>query len=433
MVKELFVYLNDKKVGILKENNGSLSFEYTDCNAEAISLVLPNNGSVYKNNTCQKFFSNLLPEGNLREQIVKYYGIKEQIFPLLQKIGGECSGAISFYEDKIKDCENNELKKIEFDEFIEIMNNLKQIPLGASLNNRLSLAGVQEKFGLYIPYENIDQDCFCLKNFEFYRTNKTIFSNFIVKQNIESIDNMVYNEFFCMLLAKELNFLVPNVFILENEGKQYLFVERFDRKIDTKMQRIQQEDFNQLLLNFPEKKYEEDGGCSIKQCVDILNKYSNTDDSKERFLKMIIFNFFIGNCDAHGKNFSLLHNVLLKGKKSNKFFGNFDINDCKGICSLSPVYDLLSTEIYDSFDKKLAMKIGGEYNIKNITLAHFLRMVKDLDINEKYFLNLLNNMKNIIVEKAILLSDKLMKNNIKSDVFNEIIELIKIKVEKLNG
>ena len=32
MVKELIVYLNDKKVGILKENNGSLSFEYIDCN-----------------------------------------------------------------------------------------------------------------------------------------------------------------------------------------------------------------------------------------------------------------------------------------------------------------------------------------------------------------------------------------------------------------
>ena len=93
----------------------------------------------------------------------------------------------------------------------------------------------------------------------------------------------------------------------------------------------------------------------------------------------------------------------------------------------------LSFEYIDCNIKKLAMKIGGEYNIKNITLAHFLRMVKDLDINEKYFLNLLNNMKNIIVEKATLLSDKLMKNNIKSDVFNEIVELIKIKVEKLNG
>ena len=44
-------------------------------------------------------------------------------------------------------------------------------------------------------------------------------------------------------------------------------------------------------------------------------------------------------------------------------------------------------EIEKSITKIVEGAIATVNNIKNITLGHFLRMVKDLDINEKYFLN----------------------------------------------
>jgi serine/threonine-protein kinase HipA len=45
-----------------------------------------------------------------------------------------------------------------------------------------------------------------------------------------------------------------------------------------------------------------------------------------------MFNYLIGNNDAHGKNFSLLY----KNKRP----------------LLAPAYDILSTEIYSTFNKK---------------------------------------------------------------------------------
>lgn len=52
------------------------------------------------------------------------------------------------------------------------------------------------------------------------------------------------------------------------------------------------------------------------------------------FLKILIFNFLIGNADAHGKNFSLIYK--------------------NGIPSLAPAYDLLSTTIYPRLSKKIS-------------------------------------------------------------------------------
>lgn len=41
MSKELFVYLYDKKIGMLKDNGGNLSFEYFDNARYPISLSMP--------------------------------------------------------------------------------------------------------------------------------------------------------------------------------------------------------------------------------------------------------------------------------------------------------------------------------------------------------------------------------------------------------
>ncbi|WP_375653453.1 HipA domain-containing protein, partial [Bartonella sp. MR110HLJHH] len=85
---------------------------------------------------------------------------------------------------------------------------------------------------------------------------------------------------------------------------------------------------------------------TLRPAVDQLN-----------FLNIVIFNYLIGNADAHGKNFSLLY----QQKKP----------------ELAPAYDLLSTAIYLDLSQKMAMKIGGEYIPKKIYLRHFYKMVSD--------------------------------------------------------
>lgn len=56
----------------------------------------------------------------------------------------------------------------------------------------------------------------------------------------------------------------------------------------------------------------------------------------------VLFNFLIGNHDAHGKNFSLLYVP----------------EDERVFVRLAPFYDLVSTVIYPELTPRMAMKIG---------------------------------------------------------------------------
>ena len=79
-----------------------------------------------------------------------------------------------------------------------------------------------------------------------------------------------------------------------------------------------------------------------------------------------LFNFIIGNADAHGKNLSFLYS--------------------DGSIRLAPFYDLISTAVYERINNKFAMKMGGQKDpryLQGSDLKHFadeigidLRMVK---------------------------------------------------------
>jgi serine/threonine-protein kinase HipA len=76
----------------------------------------------------------------------------------------------------------------------------------------------------------------------------------------------------------------------------------------------------------------------------------------------VIFNYLIGNSDAHGKNLSLL--LLEKGPV------------------LATVYDLLSTRVYAHYGlaAKMAMKIGGENNPQAVQKKHWQQFAEDVGI-----------------------------------------------------
>ena len=71
----------------------------------------------------------------------------------------------------------------------------------------------------------------------------------------------------------------------------------------------------------------------------------------------MIFNFLIGNHDAHGKNFSFLYQ--------------------NGHTRLALLYDLLSTSYYPELSPKMAMKIGGEYLSARITVKNFEQLAEE--------------------------------------------------------
>lgn len=148
------------------------------------------------------------------------------------------------------------------------------------------------------------------------------------------------------------------MFIYRLKDKPYYLIERYDRRKDKNgdVRRLHQEDFCQALHLPPEMKYENEGGPTLKACFSVIDEKINSGSmapqNKVILLKGVIFNFLIGNGDAHGKNFSLLYD------------GNSE--------NLAPFYDLMSTVVYSNrFKAKMAMKLSGKYKFKEISMRHW--------------------------------------------------------------
>ena len=80
------------------------------------------------------------------------------------------------------------------------------------------------------------------------------------------------------------------------------------------------------------------------------------------FLDAVIYNFLVGNNDAHGKNFSLLYRGV----------GTENLET-----GLAPLYDIVSTVYYPELSKEMAMKIGGEYLSEKVTPKDFERLAEE--------------------------------------------------------
>ena len=129
------------------------------------------------------------------------------------------------------------------------------------------------------------------------------------------------------------------------------------------LRRIHQEDFCQALGYVPTDKYQSNGGPGFKECYELLRRHVTSPAGAINMLtRAVIFNILIGNNDAHAKNFSLLRHA-------------------NGTITLAPIYDLVSTEIYDRFrNGDMAMKFGGTYDFKWVNREHVEKMAKDIGV-----------------------------------------------------
>jgi serine/threonine-protein kinase HipA len=153
------------------------------------------------------------------------------------------------------------------------------------------------------------------------------------------------------------------------DGVDYLLVERYDRIHrpsaggEPVLERIHQEDFCQAHGIVPEHKYQKEGGPSLKQCFALLREVSTAPViDLARLLDAVIYNYLVGNNDAHGKNFSLLYRGV--GTE------NLEIR-------LSPLYDIVSTVYYPELTRDMAMRIGGEYSSEKVSARNFEQLAKE--------------------------------------------------------
>lgn len=372
MTGTLDVYLHDTLIGhLIQDEHGQSLFEYTsdwlrNPNAIPLSISLPLQEGRFGEKYCKPFFAGVLPETGKRKLIARNLGISaNNDFSMLEQIGGECAGAITFLTSgtKLSDKTPN-YRSISSAQLEKILIELPKRPLLAGESGvRLSLAGAQDKIAVY------------KKNDQIFLPLDNSPSSHIIKPDIEEYKGIVFNEAFCMKLAGQMGLPVPPV-VTEKVGSiDYLLIERYDRvsnAADDKsgLNRIHQEDFCQALGIASERKYQMEGGPSIKDCFDLLRKVSSVPVvDLGRLLDAVIFNFLVGNHDAHGKNFSLLY-------RTPDDTGSF------GKVRLAPLYDLICTPVYSNLSKKMAMKIGGAYELSHVDQRQFEKLADDIGFSK---------------------------------------------------
>ena len=363
-MRKLNVYYETIKVGELRRNEDLVySFAYekswlNDAQRFPLSLAMPLESKEFGNKVTLSFFENLLPEGEVREAIGRAHNV-EGTYEFLKEFGKDCAGAVIVSENEISPFKENKNEK----KIIDIEKVYAAIDLNHSVADviaemdpgYLSLTGAQDKFPAI------------LENEKFYLPKNSTPTTHIVKVPIhrKGVKESVFNEYYCMELARKIGFNVPNCQVL-GEGSHALFVvNRYDRFLDKKgnIHRIHEQDFCQAQGITSEEKYEAKGGPSIKDNYELIKNnvyFKKRLDSLHTFLDWICFNLLIGNNDPHSKNISFL---MVDGK-----------------IELAPFYDLLSTAVYPSLKRQFSFRIGDQDEGSRIGKNQFEMLDAELDV-----------------------------------------------------
>jgi len=300
----------------------------------ALSCSLTLQQAAFDHRLSYAFFSNLIPEGDLRHQIARVLGISDRNdFALLEAIGGEVAGAISLSPNLPSPHHpSNSQKNLSEQDLAIILQKIEKPPfLVNETDIRLSLAGAQNKLPIIYRQQ------------QFALPLGNTASTHILKPDPEraNLPQLAINEAFCMQLAQACGLNVAPVTLIRIGDRNCVLIERYDRQ---QQQRLHQEDFCQAMGIVPANKYQNEGGPSFADCANLIQQHSSRPAAdKKRLLQWTLFNYLIGNADAHGKNIYFLQQPERV---------------------LSPFYDLLSTAIYPELNQRMSMKIGGENRAK---------------------------------------------------------------------
>jgi len=306
-----------------------MQFQYLDSWLEhgrvPVSLTLPLDQVIYSNEKVVPFVANLLPEGDdLRGHLERLLHIdKKDDFGLLEAIGRESAGALSFWPEGQSPRDNEQhYSKLFPEEFQEWREYAHQQPFrirGQTI--RMSLAGAQAKTALYFDSEDNP-----------YLPENGAPTSHILKPSIQGcLPGTVYTEYLTMELARAVlgKDEVPKVDIWQNCYR----IRRYDRpRKNNGLRRLHQEDFRLALGRLPTRKYESEQRPEqlLATCFDLLDQLGDEGLvsapvlERQRLLNQVIVNVLLHNPDAHLKNYALV------------------LRDT-GKISVSPLYDSLCT------------------------------------------------------------------------------------------
>jgi serine/threonine-protein kinase HipA len=378
MSDELYLSSNGARVGTLEESAGIWRLTYAvewlaNPDAFPLSPHIAFRPEPYddaeEDGMIEKFFDNLLPEGDARRRLENRLSAqKGDSFDLLRRFGRETAGAITVSTSPDLLPDDTEYAEVPRPVFLERVRKMRQE--GASLLEaaRMSLAGAQDKMAArYEPKDDV-----ALIETLLEPVNQAPTTHILKPQPPLSrkLDHVAVNEFFCMSLARRLKLDAPQAFLLyapapedgdpaseRDDALEWVYaVERFDRvrQGDGRIRRRHQIDFLQLRNEWAStmSKYECMGGAKAGLMFSLGAKYASAPAAAINALLLArILHFLVGDSDAHWKN----HSLIWSGGRWN----------------IAPLYDVACTVAYPWLDKIPAMTIGGCENEDDITAEQF--------------------------------------------------------------
>ncbi|MGA2837867.1 MAG: HipA domain-containing protein [Acidimicrobiales bacterium] len=349
MAEDLAVWLYGDRVAVVDQERGRPRLTYTPTALERyalgtplLSLALPVRPERHTQGVVRPFLDGLLPEGQSRLAVANDFDLSPRdTFGLIRAIGRDCAGAIVIQpaeEGAPPPPSTTSAEPLTPDDIEQLVQNLRTAPLGVDERVRLSLGGVQEKLLLTRMPDG-----------SWGRPVDGTPSTHIIKPEIARFPGTVENEAFCMRVAKNLGLDVAEVDVVTIGSRKLLSVTRYDRIVhaDGALERVHQEDFCQAFAIPPEEKYEQDGGPSFRRIASTVIGVA-IPGSVIDLAKAMVVHTLVGNGDAHGKNFSLIH-------------------DPSGALRLAPLYDVVCTLRYG--DDRLALFIDNEHRTNRVTAA----------------------------------------------------------------
>jgi serine/threonine-protein kinase HipA len=282
------------------------------------------------------WFSNLLPEGRIRDWIAAERGVnKQREMELLAQVGRDLPGAVRVLPDR----------EVPAD------------PIGSDHGIRFSLAGVGMKFSMLRRGDRLTMPA------------HDEGGDWIVKTPDTRFRDVPLNEFAMMSLARAVGIDVPEIMLVPRERvderlpasvwpehEEFAYaIRRFDR--DDHRGLVHIEDLAQVRNVYPEQKYKG----NFETVASLIYRGRDTESLLE-FTRRLTFSVLISNGDYHLKNWSLIYR---DGR----------------IPALAPAYDLVSTAHYFVGERveDLGLKFGGSKDFYRVTLATFRRLRERLD------------------------------------------------------
>jgi serine/threonine-protein kinase HipA len=370
-VTTLAVRYEQRAVGVVRDDErGRFCFRYDPRwlagTAFPISLSLPLREEEYVEDAAHAFFSNLLPEGLVRDAVCARLGIsRDNDVALLAAIGGECAGALRIVPVESDDAAREpEYERLTNGRLQTLVDDDTAVPLlVGGVTTRLSLAGAQDK----VPVTVLDG--------EPYLPLHGSASSHILKLPNARYAHITSNEAFVLDLARRCGLETVDAVLTDATKPASLLVRRYDRiaKADDVFERVHQEDLCQALGVPSSRKYEHEGGPSFVRVLQLVRDHSvDPLVDTRRLLLWQAFNLVSGNSDGHAKNLSLVYEE--SGPR------------------LAPFYDLLSTREYANLKRELAMSVGGRANPDEITAKQWAQLARDAEIGTRVVHNLVQQL-----------------------------------------